>query len=143
MQDRLKFRVWEKDQKIMKECTQITLDKDQTGSMCDVKGKVTAHLIYQPHYIIMQCTGLRDKNGKLIYEGDIVKYAEYDWSDIAFKDWEQEIGKVVWGGNHSYPAFDLEKHNFECNSFAHIFNDGWTIEVIGNIYENEDLLNAT
>ena len=87
-----------------------------------------------------QCTGLKDKNEKLIYEGDIVKYAEYDWSDIAFKDWEQEIGKVVWGGNHDYPAFDLEKHNFECNSFAHIFNDGWTIEVIGNIYENKELL---
>lgn len=48
----------------------------------------------------------------------------------------------AWGENHGYPAFDLKVHNFDCNGLSYIFNEGWTIEVIGNIYENKDLLNA-
>lgn len=128
---RFKFRAWNKELKSFL----IHNEEDKTFDL-----NVFNSVLKNPKYLIMQCTGLKDKNGKLIYEGDIVKYAEYDWSDFAFKDWEQEIGKVVWGGNYDYPAFDLEKHNFECNSFAHIFNEGWTIEVIGNTYENPELL---
>lgn len=89
---------------------------------------------------LVQSTGLKDKNGKLIFEGDIVKFAEYDWSDFAFKDWEQEITEIIWCGKHNYPAFDLNAHDFDCNGLAYIFEEGWTIEVIGNIYENKELL---
>ena len=93
---------------------------------------------------MQQSTGLKDKNGKLIYEGDIVKYAEFDWTDFSFKDWETEIAQVVWGNTYDnyYPAFDLKDTDFDgTNAFAYLFNEGWTIEVIGNIYENKDLLN--
>lgn len=91
------------------------------------------------------CTGLKDKNGKLIYEGDIVKYAEFDWTDFSFKDWETEIAQVVWGNTYDnyYPAFDLKDTDFDgINAFAYLFNEGWTIEVIGNIYENKELLES-
>ena len=87
--------------------------------------------------IVMQSTGLKDKNGKLIYEGDIVRYTEYEIDDIE-PEWEQT--EIVWGGNHDYPAFDLKQNEFDCNGLAYIFNEGWTIEVIGNIYENKELL---
>ena len=90
-----------------------------------------------------QCTGLKDKNGKLIYEGDIVKYAEFDWTDFSFNDWETEIAQVVWGNTYDnyYPAFDLKDTDFDgTNAFAYLFNEGWTIEAIGNIYENKELL---
>jgi uncharacterized phage protein (TIGR01671 family) len=90
-----------------------------------------------------QCTGLKDKNGKLIYEGDIVKYAEFDWTDFSFKDWETEIAQVVWGNTYDnyYPAFDLKDTDFDgTNAFAYLFNEGWTIEVIGNIYQDSHLL---
>ena len=93
--------------------------------------------------VFMQCTGLKDKNGKLIYEGDIVKYAEFDWTDFSFKDWETEIAQVVWGNTYDnyYPAFDLKDTDFDgTNAFAYLFNEGWTIEVIGNIYQNPELL---
>lgn len=124
MQDRFKFRVWEKDQKIMKECAQITLDKDQKGSMCDVKGKVTAHLVYQPHYVLMQCTGLKDKNGKLIYEGDI---CEYEFEEIGKQ-------KAIIEFNKKYAAFLMKP----LNDFQYAnMND---CEVFGNIYENPELL---
>lgn len=92
---------------------------------------------------VLQCTGLKDKNGKLIYEGDIVRYAEFDWTDFSFKDWETEIGLVIWGNTYDnyYPAFDLKDKDFDgVNAFSYLFNEGWTIEVIGNIYENPELL---
>lgn len=146
MIDRFKFRVWETDQKIMKEVTQITLDKDQTGSMCDVKGKVTAHLVYQPHYILMQCTGLKDKNGKLIYEGDIVSDKS---NHIRVVVWEQDCFK--------YPALKTSRyfHRPILNQLEErkiglrgklTFQDAIGkcdkkhFEVIGNIYENKELL---
>ena len=83
---------------------------------------------------ILQCTGLKDKNGTLIYEGDIVRYTEYEIDDI---EPEWEYTEIVWGENHDYPAFDLKTHNFDCNGLSEIFNCGYTIEVLGNIYENK------
>ena len=132
MQDRFRFRVWEKDQKIMKECTQITLDKDQKGSMCDVKGKVTAHLVYQPHYILMQSTGLKDKNGKLIYEGDIIKIPD-DYDTYGMFACEKREVYFNEGGFRLKPKWDK-------NSRGNWLEDTKDFEVIGNIYENPELL---
>lgn len=77
---------------------------------------------------IMQYTGLTDKNGKEIYEGDIVK-------DLAVlpEDEERDYISVVefkWG---SFLIYDKEKEKY--NTVAHS-----TLEVIGNIYENPELL---
>jgi len=72
---------------------------------------------------IMQYTGLKDKNGKEIYEGDICK-GVYAGSD------EREYkNKIVWD-------------EFEC-CFTFADSPLWTwemIEIIGNIYENPELL---
>ena len=83
-----------------------------------------------------QCTGLKDKNGNYIYEGDVVRYAEYEIEDEDVEpDWE--YGEIIWGDKYSYPAFDFKNGNlFDCNGLSYIFNEGWVIEVIGNIYDN-------
>lgn len=141
MNDRLKFRVWFapdwQDPEMIYEA-EHTYD-----NRCRNKGSFHhesfGELLEDKDCIVMQSTGLKDKNGKLIYEADIVRYAEYANIDDVESDWE--YGEIVWGDKYSYPAFDFKNGNlFDCNGLSYIFNEGWVIEVIGNIYENKELL---
>jgi len=75
--------------------------------------------------ILMQCTGLKDKNGTLIYEGDIVK------------DQDGKIYNIKWNDCYAYfvlwDSDDIEYYTFEEFNLT-------KLEVIGNIYENPELL---
>ena len=74
--------------------------------------------------IIMQFTGLHDKNGKEIYEGDIVRLKN------------QNIGKIIYQTEHMRYVVNGETKFF---SFVLTANIRRT-EIIGNIYENPELL---
>ena len=98
--------------------------------------------------------GLSDANGKKIFEGDIIRYADIDeyknyceslvlpeeYEGVDFSQmWD--IDKVVYCDKTNYPAFDLSDHNFECNGLAGLISSGeYFYEVIGNIYDNPELL---
>jgi uncharacterized phage protein (TIGR01671 family) len=86
---------------------------------------------------LMQYTGLHDKNGKEIWEGDIVRVV-YDGS-LENEGGDAEVRQVKWGaGDEHYPAFDLEGNDMETNALSVAMHNG-EIEVIGNIYENPEL----
>ena len=77
-----------------------------------------------------QYTGLVDRNGKRIFEGDIIKDCDYD-----------HIHTVRYFGDEDYPAFDChpEIQFCECNGLSHLVAVS-AIEVIGNIHDNPELL---
>lgn len=98
--------------------------------------------------------GLTDTNGKKIFKGDIIRYADIDeyknyceslvlpeeYEGVDFSEmWE--IDTVVYCDKMNYPAFDLNNNNFECNGIAELISSGeYFYEVIGNIYDNPELL---
>lgn len=121
----IKFRAWDKAEKKMKEVSGLDLVKDGVVWVELIGDTCFEHLMW--NYVeLMQFTGLQDKNGVEIYEGDIIEgfTPEYLGS-------EKYVGSVFW---YEY-------------KWVHGFLEGrppkamWEdIKVIGNIYENPELL---
>ena len=76
---------------------------------------------------ICQCTGLKDKNGKLIWENDIVK--------VRYSDGQEEISQVSWDKYGYYPW----TNEYQCDGCV-LYCEITDIEVIGNIFDNPELL---
>ena len=79
-----------------------------------------------------ECTGLRDKNGKLIFEGDIVKA---EWSHLNITN--TVIGVVEYDNAAFFLETDDHYLFFEDNIFSA------DCDVIGNIHDSPELMNAT
>ncbi len=101
----------------------LVQEKWKQGKAIMIKKETTAWSVLED--TVGQYTGLHDKNGKEIYEGDIVK--------IKYRD--EDIGKVIYEHN----GFSIDVTNMNKNygrvSFVNNF-----MEVIGNIYDNPELL---
>ena len=80
---------------------------------------------------LMQSTGLKDKNGKEIFEGDI----------LAFKTDDEVINvKIFWDEKHALFMFRSEKYNEEEPLAELVEANTYPFESIGNVYENPELL---
>jgi uncharacterized phage protein (TIGR01671 family) len=112
MSREIKLRAWRKDLKCMVPWDTLLLSYE-------------LHEIFQdPDIVPLLCTGLNDKNGKEIYEGDILS-------------WEKGTGEV------SYDSYMFRVNGFYDPSQDipwDIFAEGAEYKVIGNIYENPELM---
>jgi uncharacterized phage protein (TIGR01671 family) len=87
-----------------------------------------------------QFTGQYDKNDKKIYEGDVVRweYPDYDHC-TGWRGTVKNVCKVTF----EYGSFRINAYPYNLGSCEDFFEDEETygLEVIGNIYDNQDLLN--
>jgi hypothetical protein len=119
----IKFRAWDPDNKQMVKVRNLFFDHDNNitrvvACECPKPARILAERM-----VLMQFTGLHDKNGKEIWEGDILgmsgNNAQIIWDDARF------VMKRTAAPYHDFPL---------CDGFSKL------LEVIGNIHENGDLL---
>lgn len=92
-------------------------------------------------YILMQFTGLRDKNGKAIYEGDIVQYRGGNPGIGGYKEIAGGNYKVVWEiYKFRLRRTDQKRWLQSTKGIGMIWQSPKEWEVIGNIYESPELL---
>ena len=117
----IKFRAWDKATKKM----WYSSTNGGYGSLIPFFETVEA-AIEDDSAILMQYTGLKDKNGKEIYEGDIVKI-----KDLCDNDVDAFVG---------YVSYDNASFYINQQGVSHYRWIDYVVEIIGNIYENPELL---
>ena len=123
-----RYRVWHKTWEEMGEVKRIRFNDEGNITTVLFEGKILGVNTHVDEIKLMQSTGLVDKNGKEIFEGDIL-------------DYNGRKALVRWHG--SYASFiyrfadELQKRNSE---WKPLYLAYMKCEIIGNIYENRELL---
>ena len=133
----IKFRAWHKVEKRMFKVYGLNRDFAFEDSYDSIDN--TVHDIKNVELI--QFTGLKDKNGKEIYEGSILSYTVFDMNDND----TQFIGVVNWfGAGFIATQIPDSRHNGEYGIELYwIHNQDMELEIIGNKFEHKYLLEAS
>ena len=115
-----KFRVWDISKKIWVSSGLIMFN--------------LGFMITHKNYHVQQYTGQKDKNKKEVFEGDILK--------VTFEDGYQSYITKVQGANNAF-VVDVRECDYDVTSLCWIYEamPDAELEVIGNIYENPELVN--
>lgn len=132
-----KFRAWHKTWEEMGKVKRIRFDDDGNANNVLFKGKEFGVNAKIDEFELMQSTGLKDKNGKEIFEGDIVTDGEF----ARIVQYHQTLGFYMFDeeGNERFFSDSANLEDFEED--AKIVSE--ILEIIGNVYENPELLEVT
>ncbi|MCY7152224.1 YopX family protein [Streptococcus gallolyticus subsp. gallolyticus] len=118
-----KFRAWLKDEYRMTDVREITFFDDEVQMISDVTDFYT-----YGEFELMQSTGLIDKNGKEIFEGDVLK------------TYDGELAKVVWNKELACWEAEFLGEIVDLSEVADVKSSRSDCEIVGNIYENPELV---
>lgn len=124
-----KFRAWDEKNKEMFKDTFAVIESGEVVTVEQDFITIAPDYIFVDHLTIMQSTGLTDKNGKEIFEGDVVKMAKNVYSEPTYYE-------VV---RHRGGAYRLESKQYGCELWLRHTD----CEIAGNIYENLELVEVS
>lgn len=125
-----KFRAWDNENNQMLDVQELNFEDCFYGGEMQIKTTMYKDYFDYREMPLMQYTGLHDKNGKEIYEGDILQI------DVD-KAW------VMWNDKYGYfQLVPIGDYYFDSDVIGQAL-EYTKPEVIGNIYENMELLNET
>ena len=127
----IKFRAWDKERKQMRNVYELNCKREGISVRVSNGYVGTLQIGDLGEAELMQYTGLKDKNGKEIYEGDILA-TKNDGKDGCDAWNEQIMGAVRWNEIDAYfTGLPYDEESIYGPQYAYI---------IGNIYENPELL---
>ena len=122
-----KFRVWDKVDKVIREVTAIDWSLDLVEFM---NGAIERSF---DNVILQQSTGLKDKNGVEIFEGDVVNYDDGEFSYIGSV--KKDCYQFYINGIEPVDSYDFI-------DVSNTFDGTTSLTILGNIYEDKELLEA-
>ena len=128
MQDRFKFRYYSTENNKIYDVSAIDLSHSR-GEIVSLDGMETLICKLDLNNLI-QCSGLKDKNNKLIYEKDIIKCSYCNEAAIGVVEWDSESMQFVLKVKEDFYSF-IPKTILD------------KIEILGSIYENPELLDES
>lgn len=136
MSREIKFRAWMSSEKRMIMWDEMVCDYELQYIFLNQLSDVSP---------VMQFTGLRDRNGKEIYEGDVVKYSEHE--GYSLKSFTAEVRFVESEAYFGYVKIEEDPNDWP-DPFLHPFNEHDELHsdflpyvtVIGNIHETPELI---
>ena len=157
MNREIKFRLWDNEERTMYNNNDIELFYFNplkvgviavSGEM-DEDGNITPYQyqkLLMDNFSLMQYTGLKDKNGKEIYEGDVI-FNINNFHCVcgagSFTDQNPTKRVVIFDQDRAEYTFDFVDQNMKgagCSGISFMRGNEKHFEVIGNIYENPELL---
>jgi uncharacterized phage protein (TIGR01671 family) len=141
MNREIKFRAWDNIRKEMIPFDAVSYLVEFDGTIWEIEGDDLRERTSM--LTLMQYTGLKDKNGIEIYEGDIIKWGHIKGGEenpirVAVVKINPDLQFEIIGERKFFMGQDKI---FRYGNFIYTDTEKW-IEIIGNIYENPELLNT-